>query len=84
MEILFTLKILALVVLTVYLIWHYAAKDVSIGIKLTVFISWFMTFSPIVVLPDDIYYVNKLIFFKIVISKRRRCLMMTQRVGRDT
>lgn len=61
MEIFLTLKIIALFVLTAYLLWYYAAKDVSFRIKVVVFVSWFMTFAPIVLLPDDIYYVNHML-----------------------
>lgn len=43
-----------------YLVHHYSIKSIHIGIKLTVYISWLLSFGFIFILPLDIYFVIKL------------------------
>lgn len=41
-----------------YLIYYYSQKSVKFYVRLVVFLSWAITFSPLVLLPEDIYYVR--------------------------
>ncbi len=41
-----------------YLVYIYSLKNVPIGIKILVFITWFLSFSIVFILPLDIYNVK--------------------------
>ena len=54
MEFFTYIEIVFLALLTGYLLHKYAAKDVSFGIKLIVYFSWFLSFSVVIIVPLDI------------------------------
>lgn len=72
MQIITILEVLAIFITTLYLLNHYAAKDVPLYVKILVFIGWFSSFVNIVLVPLDVYYVitlslfNFLIFFRLL------------------
>jgi hypothetical protein len=50
-----------------YLVHHYSMKNIHIGIKITVYISWLLSFGFIIILPLDVYFVKKINKFKFII-----------------
>jgi len=44
---------------TLYLLKRYPAKDVSLLVKVVCFISWFLSFATLILLPLDVYYTLK-------------------------
>lgn len=52
------LESLALFLFVLYLVYEYSSKDVAFHIKLLTFISWIFSFSIVVILPIDIYFVK--------------------------
>ena len=43
-----------------YLVYHYSMKSVSMWVKVTVYLSWILSFGFVFILPLDIYIVSDL------------------------
>ena len=52
-----------LFVFVLYLVYEYSSKYVPFYIKFLTFISWILSFSVVIILPIDIYFVKINIFF---------------------
>ena len=50
---------------TLYLLKRYPAKDVSLLVKVVCFISWFLSFATLILLPLDVYYVALVSFYRV-------------------
>lgn len=59
MQIITLFETLVIFFVTLYLLEHYSAKDVKLYVKILVFIPWFGTFLQIVLVPLDVFYVQK-------------------------
>jgi hypothetical protein len=49
-------QIIASVVYVAYLIYHYSLRSVGMLVKVSVYFTWLICFSSVVLLPFDIYY----------------------------
>ena len=58
MQIFTIIEVIALALFTGYLVWYYSAKDVALYVKIIVFISWYLNFITIALIPIDVYFVT--------------------------
>lgn len=59
MEWLVILQIIISALYVAYLVYFYAIPSVHIGVKVTVYLTWLLSFGIVVLLPFDIYYSMK-------------------------
>jgi len=58
MQSLFLLELLAFLFFVAYLVYSYSAKSVPLYVLFFVYTSWLLSFSIVIILPLDIYYVK--------------------------
>lgn len=54
MELITIVEIIVLLIFTYYLLRKYAAKEVTLGIKILVYFAWFLSFSIVILVPLDV------------------------------
>lgn len=54
----FLVEVAAFLLFTGYLVYTYSSKSVAFYVLFFVYTSWLLSFSIVVILPLDIYYVN--------------------------
>lgn len=58
MELLTGIQLILITLITLYLIFEYSAKTIPLWIKAICFISWFVSFVIIILVPLDVFYVS--------------------------